>query len=755
MKVNGNMIKQRSDLIKIQTSFRLIVTLYAFALVLLLQSTPTTAWSQTVFSPSEETSVVSAEIPENLTPAIINGLLSRLTDAEVRATLSEELQRQAAEQMAQEQIEEPFYVMIDQRLTDMFETIGTRIMRWTDRLINIHTRKDKFQQRIKQAEYGVIGMVVAVIILVGAGIGASILTNIVTSRLRARLVNVIDAGYWVRLSRTLALGAVEFLSIAAFAIATQIVLPFVRPALGPLAGMGWIYTSGVWWSWIAILVSRRTFAPYAPQIRITALQDAAALNIHKALRYSFKIGLAGWLLGGIFLNLGFGFPPAMVIVASSGTSVILYLLYSIVINTVSIQYAAQFAVNHEEPNSSTPPSWIALITPWLMVGYIFAAGTYWLLHWLERGQHQLYGPLGTLIIFLTLPIFDRLGTELINTCINISTATGKRFRDVLSRVWRIAYILIAIFIIFGFWNINLLEFAKGENAPAWASAVFDIVVTALTGYLIWQLVKAALHTEVRENAGSEDADPDAPAITRLDTLIPLFRNTLLGCLAIVVLMICLSAIGVDIGPLIASAGIVGIAIGFGAQTLVRDIFSGIFFLVDDAFRVGEYIELDKETRGEVESISIRSLQLRHHKGAVITVPFGELLKITNHNREWVIYKMPFRMEPSTDPQKFKKVVKAIGVEFMAHPEHGPKFIEPLKSQGVFFVDDDSALVMRVKFKCIPRAQFVLRREIYHRLRSAFEENDLRIARRKVEVVGAGDQVAGAVVDEAAKKSPPP
>ena len=177
--------------------------------------------------------------------------------------------------------------------------------------------------------------------------------------------------------------------------------------------------------------------------------------------------------------------------------------------------------------------------------------------------------------------------------------------------------------------------------------------------------------------------------------------------------------------------------------MVRDVFSGIFFLLDDAFRVGEYIELDTDLRGEVEAISIRSLQLRHHRGPVITIPFGELKQITNHNRDWVIYKMQFRMEPDTDPEAFRKLVKKIGQEFMEHPEHGGKFIEPLKSQGVYYVDDDSALVMRVKFKCRPRAQFVLRREIYHRLRAAFAENGLRIARRKVEVTGPGDAAGAA------------
>ena len=108
----------------------------------------------------------------------------------------------------------------------------------------------------------------------------------------------------------------------------------------------------------------------------------------------------------------------------------------------------------------------------------------------------------------------------------------------------------------------------------------------------------------------------------------------------------------------------------------------------------------------------------------------------------MIYKMMFRMEPDTDPQQVKKVVKGVGKEFLAHPDHGPKFIEPLKSQGVYFIDDDSALMIRVKFKCKPRAQFVLRREIYHRLRTVFAEHGIRFARRKIEVVGPdGDPVA--------------
>ncbi|MEM8856042.1 MAG: mechanosensitive ion channel family protein, partial [Pseudomonadota bacterium] len=122
-------------------------------------------------------------------------------------------------------------------------------------------------------------------------------------------------------------------------------------------------------------------------------------------------------------------------------------------------------------------------------------------------------------------------------------------------------------------------------------------------------------------------------------------------------------------------------------------------------------------------------------------------QVTNHNRDWVIYKMSFRLEPDTDPQHVEKVVKKVSKELAEHPEHGSKFIEPLKSQGVYGIDDDSALIIRVKFMSKPRAQFILRREVYHRLQTAFSEAGVQFARRKVEVVASGGQGANSAPQE--------
>ncbi|MFK7945645.1 MAG: mechanosensitive ion channel family protein [Paracoccaceae bacterium] len=685
------------------------------------------------------------EIPRPLTPDLIDGVMSRLTDTEVRALLREELDRQAAEDAkVMDERANPFEVA-STRLDDMLTRIGARAQRWAKALMSLDERRPQVEQRLATAESGLAGMVVAALAMILGGFLAGWLISVLLTKPRRWLAAVSDSPEYIeRLVRALGLFVLEVLPIIAFVSVTELVAALSSGALGPLNGWVWIFVSGVSWTWTAMVVVRRLFAPDHPGLRLAASSDQAAARIYGLMRRCAFVGVGGWLLAGLSPTLGFGFPPAMVTVALAGTLVLLSLIWAVLIHAHQITVALE-GVLHAEGRGLLRI--LAAAAPYGMLAYLFGAGTWWLLHWLERGQHRLDGPLGTVCVVLLLPVLDRVGDELTSSALGRQGEWQARFRGVLKGAWRVALGLVATIAVFALWGVDLFILTKGAGAAPWASAIFDIALTLLVGALVWRLVRAALYTEVRVSDAAEDADPSQiSAGTRLETLIPLFRNVLLGLLALAIGMIILAAIGVDIGPLIASAGIVGIAIGFGAQTLVRDVFSGVFFLIDDAFRVGEYIELDTDLRGEVEAISVRSLQLRHHRGPVITIPFGELKQITNHNRDWVIYKMPFRMEPETDPQKFKKVVKEVGKEFLAHPDHGPKFIEPLKSQGVYFVDDDSALVFRVKFKCLPRAQFVLRREIYHRLRAVFLENDLTIARRKVEVVSGDTEAGGAASD---------
>jgi small-conductance mechanosensitive channel len=196
-------------------------------------------------------------------------------------------------------------------------------------------------------------------------------------------------------------------------------------------------------------------------------------------------------------------------------------------------------------------------------------------------------------------------------------------------------------------------------------------------------------------------------------------------------LIALGNVGIDITPLLAGADVVGLAIGFGAQKLVADVVSGVFFLIDDAFRTGEYVEVEG-TLGTVEKISRRSLQLRHHRGAVHTIPYGEIPKITNYSRDWVIMKLRFTVPFETDLNKVKKIFKQIGADMMQVPEFAADMLQPFKSQGVLDVDD-VGIVIRGKFMAKPGKQFTLRKEIYGRVQKAFEANGIQFARKEVRV----------------------
>jgi small-conductance mechanosensitive channel len=191
---------------------------------------------------------------------------------------------------------------------------------------------------------------------------------------------------------------------------------------------------------------------------------------------------------------------------------------------------------------------------------------------------------------------------------------------------------------------------------------------------------------------------------------------------------------VDVGPLLAGFGILGLAISFGSQALVRDIVSGIFFMVEDAFRVGEYIDTGR-LKGTVEKISLRSLQLRHSSGLIHTVPFGQISAVTNGSRDWATVKFNIRLDHTADIEKARKTIKKLGLAMSEDSEIGQGFISPLKLQGVNEITD-SAIVLRLKFTAKPAQSSVLQREALRRVYEALTSAGVPFASNVVTVKGA-------------------
>jgi moderate conductance mechanosensitive channel len=279
-------------------------------------------------------------------------------------------------------------------------------------------------------------------------------------------------------------------------------------------------------------------------------------------------------------------------------------------------------------------------------------------------------------------------------------------------------------------------------------------VILLVADLIWQVVKSLIDRQLNQvEALSPPGTEAAVRQARLRTLLPIFRNVIFVVLAVVAVMMALSALGVEIGPLIAGAGIVGVAVGFGSQTLVKDVISGIFYLLDDAFRVGEYIT-SGSYKGTVESFGFRSVKLRHHRGPIYTVPFGVLGAVQNMSRDWVIDKLTVGVAYDSDFDKAKKLIKQIGKDLAEDPEFAPHIIEPLKMQGVEQFGD-YGIQIRLKMTTKPGEQFVIRRRALALIKKAFDENGIRFAVPTVQVAGHED--TGPVAAQQALKlvKPPP
>jgi moderate conductance mechanosensitive channel len=311
-----------------------------------------------------------------------------------------------------------------------------------------------------------------------------------------------------------------------------------------------------------------------------------------------------------------------------------------------------------------------------------------------------------------------------------------------------AAILVGAALLLAFlWDVDLIALTARDTLETrlLRGALSAIVIVLIVDFL-WNLTKAMIDRKIAEAqvVGQPDSE-ETRRRSRVRTLLPILRNLLSIVFLAIALMMVLSALGIEIGPLIAGAGVVGVAIGFGAQTMVKDIISGMFYLLDDAFRVGEYIQ-SGNYKGTVESFSLRSVKLRHHRGPLYTVPFGALGAVENMSRDWVIDKLTIGVTYDTDLEKAKKLIKQIGNDLAADPEFAPNLLETLKMQGVEQFGD-FAIQIRMKMMTRPGEQFVIRRRAYALIKKAFDENGIKFALPTVQISEhAGDGAAAAAID---------
>lgn len=301
------------------------------------------------------------------------------------------------------------------------------------------------------------------------------------------------------------------------------------------------------------------------------------------------------------------------------------------------------------------------------------------------------------------------------------------------------------------WAVEILELVSQERWYAWREALYTAAGILVVGYVLFEVLRGWARLKFASGAHGPAADHDAAGLPRpagrLASVLPLLEGFVGVLIVATAILVALSHIGVNIGPILAGAGIFGLAFSFGSQALVRDIVSGIFYLADDAFRVGEYIQAGSH-KGMVERISVRSLRIRHQNGQFHTIPYGQLGAVTNFSRDWATVKFNLRLARDADVEQARKIAKKIGQELLTHEEYGRDFIGQLKMQGVADVQEN-ALVCRFKFTVKPGRQALIQREAVKRLFKGFTDSGIRFASNAVVVQGGdgrGDTSAAAAAD---------
>ena len=330
----------------------------------------------------------------------------------------------------------------------------------------------------------------------------------------------------------------------------------------------------------------------------------------------------------------------------------------------------------------------------------------------------------------------------------------------------------AIAVLWAFALLGLLE-AWGFGSLAWLSStagrqltgsVITIVVILAVAFGCWEIFNAAID---RYLAGVDAHGQRVSRSARVRTLLPFARNAVWILLLLLVVLLVLSELGINIAPLLAGAGVVGLAIGFGSQALVKDIITGLFMLVEDTIAVGDVVDLGGGNTGVIEAISIRTIKLRDNAGSVHTIPYSTVTQIRNLTKDFAYHVIDLTVAYGSDPDQVIATLRAVYDDMKGDPAFGPFMIAEIEIFGLNGFAPNT-MNFQGRIKTLPMKQWAIGREFSRRLKRALDEAKIYLpgmvpggttvvdfADRAADVIGKLQIAAPAPAPTAAKPNPKP
>jgi small conductance mechanosensitive channel len=578
--------------------------------------------------------------------------------------------------------------------------------------------------------------------------GLGLLAEWVVWRALARWRDKLDAhapeqeNVWTwfrRIPYVLARLVLDLLPVSAFAIISYGMVRAVQPL--PTTELVLLLANNAYIAIRAVMVtSRMLFSPNSAHLRLVPLHDETAAYITVWLRRIVAVLVVGWAVAEA--GLLFGVPWAVY----DGITRLALLIASLFLIIIVMQnrhlVADRLRAPELKPGDHPDRSRrlfralrdrLAEIWHVLAILYLLALWGVWALEVRDGFERLLRASALTLVVLGVAKLADYALRRLLERGFRITPDLAKRYPGLEQRANRYLPVLkgvvsgvvsvITLLLLLEAWGIEAFSwFARGQLGARVVSSLVSIGLTALAALTVWEVANAAIQRRLTKLS----RDTQAARSARIRTLLPMLRTALMIVIVIFVALNVLSEIGVNVAPLIAGAGVVGVAIGFGSQTLVKDVITGMFLLLEDAVAVGDTVTLGApQMTGVVEQLSIRSIRLRALDGSVHIVPFSAVTSVTNQTRDFAFAVVDVSLPYGEDTDRVTKVLKEISAEMRQEPRWAAATRDEIDVMGVDKLLE-TGVVVRARMKTDPSQRHPVARELNRRIQARFEAEGIKI-----------------------------
>ena len=711
-------------------------------------------------------------------PQEIDRLLSTLDDPERRAELAAQLRALKAAAAKTVPEEDTMGARVLSVLSDRIERFSEEIAsagramadtprawKWLNRQVGDPDLRERW-----------LRLALELAVTIAAGYAARLLLGLALRRPRRHLTQRQPPGWTAKLPLLLGVTLVDAIPIIAFAAAAFGALAFTAPPKEVrVAALTFVNASVL--LQLVMLATRGVLAPGAPGLRLPDLSDESAeygiiwvRRIGFTALYGYFVAQAARLLGLPFKSyeallkvVGLAVAAMLVIVILQNRATVAAWLRGTPLSGPPTPDADEIAAGQHdrlvaEIAGETPPELPparekpgplravrrGLADVWHVLAILYLAVLFGVWALAIKGGFEYVARATVLsVLVLVAARLLALGIDrLIRRAFAVSPELrqrhplleprANRYLPILHRALKALLWLVAFLALLNAWGVDSLAWVEKPIGQRVVQSAVSIAVIIILVLIAWEVVSGAIE---RYLSHTDRAGQQIERSARARTLLPLARNAFMIVLVTLVALTTLSELGLDIAPLLGGVGVIGLAIGFGAQTLVKDVITGLFILLEDTIVIGDVVDVGGGHAGVVEAISIRSLRLRDGAGAVHSVPFSAVSSITNMTKDFSFAVFDVQVSYTEDPERVIAALRSVGETLQQDPVLGANILAPLEIMGVDQFRD-SYLLVKARFKTRPGRQWTVQRSFNAAMKREFERQGVEVpfARNTMHIV---------------------